>query len=255
MTTDDPYTVIDGRGAMSVFEIYIKTTPERLWEAITDPRDAGQVLASGSGSSPTGRRAPPTAPCSPGRGRRSPRARTSRSSRRTGSCRRSRRCGATRSSPWAVAGHLGDRAGRRLLPAAGHPRPPRGRRQQRALRRLADDPLGPQDAARDRRAARHPGLAAVRRGERLAQLSKPSPARSSARSQTPRRPARRSAAASRLRVSSIAAQRRGSGGNGSGFDRIAASAVASVARPSSRSSATPAPNRLAPTPSPVCPTV
>ena len=28
----------DGEGAMAVFEIYIKTTPERLWEAITDPR-------------------------------------------------------------------------------------------------------------------------------------------------------------------------------------------------------------------------
>jgi uncharacterized protein YndB with AHSA1/START domain/DNA-binding transcriptional ArsR family regulator len=27
----------DGKGAMAVFEIYIKTTPERLWEAITDP--------------------------------------------------------------------------------------------------------------------------------------------------------------------------------------------------------------------------
>ena len=26
-----------------VFEIYIKTTPERLWEAITDPADPGQV--------------------------------------------------------------------------------------------------------------------------------------------------------------------------------------------------------------------
>ena len=26
-----------------VFEIYIKTTPERLWEAITDPDDPGQV--------------------------------------------------------------------------------------------------------------------------------------------------------------------------------------------------------------------
>jgi uncharacterized protein YndB with AHSA1/START domain len=33
----DEYTVINGRGAMSVFETYIKTTPERLWEAITDP--------------------------------------------------------------------------------------------------------------------------------------------------------------------------------------------------------------------------
>jgi uncharacterized protein YndB with AHSA1/START domain/DNA-binding transcriptional ArsR family regulator len=28
----------DGTGAMAVFEIYIKTTPERLWEAITDPK-------------------------------------------------------------------------------------------------------------------------------------------------------------------------------------------------------------------------
>ena len=26
-----------GKGALAVFEIYIKTTPERLWEAITDP--------------------------------------------------------------------------------------------------------------------------------------------------------------------------------------------------------------------------
>ena len=36
MKMDEPYTVIDGRGAMSVFEIYIKTTPEKLWEAITN---------------------------------------------------------------------------------------------------------------------------------------------------------------------------------------------------------------------------
>ena len=34
----DEYTVVDGRGAMTVFEVYIKTTPERLWEAITDLR-------------------------------------------------------------------------------------------------------------------------------------------------------------------------------------------------------------------------
>jgi uncharacterized protein YndB with AHSA1/START domain len=31
------YAVINGRGTMTVFETYIKTTPERLWEAITDP--------------------------------------------------------------------------------------------------------------------------------------------------------------------------------------------------------------------------
>jgi uncharacterized protein YndB with AHSA1/START domain len=36
MNEDQTYTVIGGRGSMTVFEIYIKTTPERLWEAITD---------------------------------------------------------------------------------------------------------------------------------------------------------------------------------------------------------------------------
>jgi uncharacterized protein YndB with AHSA1/START domain len=35
MNEDQPYTVVGGRGSMTVFEIYIKTTPERLWEAIT----------------------------------------------------------------------------------------------------------------------------------------------------------------------------------------------------------------------------
>jgi len=33
----DEYAVINGRGAMTVFETYIKTAPERLWDAITDP--------------------------------------------------------------------------------------------------------------------------------------------------------------------------------------------------------------------------
>ena len=36
MNQDQAYTVVGGRGSMTVFEIYIKTTPERLWEAITD---------------------------------------------------------------------------------------------------------------------------------------------------------------------------------------------------------------------------
>ena len=35
MTDKQPWEVVDGR-AMAVFEIYIKTSPERLWEAITD---------------------------------------------------------------------------------------------------------------------------------------------------------------------------------------------------------------------------
>ena len=36
MDQDQLYTVVGGRGTMTVFELYIKTTPERLWEAITD---------------------------------------------------------------------------------------------------------------------------------------------------------------------------------------------------------------------------
>ena len=32
--------MVDGHGTMNLFEIYIKTTPERLWEAITDPASA-----------------------------------------------------------------------------------------------------------------------------------------------------------------------------------------------------------------------
>jgi uncharacterized protein YndB with AHSA1/START domain len=35
MSEEQPYTVVGGRGTMTVFEIYIKTTPEKLWEAIT----------------------------------------------------------------------------------------------------------------------------------------------------------------------------------------------------------------------------
>lgn len=36
MNDEQLYTVVGGRGTMTVFEIYIKTGPERLWEAITD---------------------------------------------------------------------------------------------------------------------------------------------------------------------------------------------------------------------------
>ena len=36
MNDEQLYTVVGGRGTMTAFEIYIKTSPERLWEAITD---------------------------------------------------------------------------------------------------------------------------------------------------------------------------------------------------------------------------
>jgi uncharacterized protein YndB with AHSA1/START domain/DNA-binding transcriptional ArsR family regulator len=35
--TMEKHVVVNGAGTLTVFEIYIKTTPERLWEAITDP--------------------------------------------------------------------------------------------------------------------------------------------------------------------------------------------------------------------------
>jgi uncharacterized protein YndB with AHSA1/START domain len=35
MNDQQAYTVVGGRGSMTVFEVYVKTTPERLWEAIT----------------------------------------------------------------------------------------------------------------------------------------------------------------------------------------------------------------------------
>jgi len=35
-SVQEPYRVVDGHGVMTVFEIYIRTSPERLWQAITD---------------------------------------------------------------------------------------------------------------------------------------------------------------------------------------------------------------------------
>ena len=43
-----------------VFEIYIKTTPERLWQAITDPAIRSASTSSVRSTSPTGRPVPPT---------------------------------------------------------------------------------------------------------------------------------------------------------------------------------------------------
>jgi uncharacterized protein YndB with AHSA1/START domain len=36
MNDEQLYSVVGGRGTLTAFEIYIKTSPERLWEAITD---------------------------------------------------------------------------------------------------------------------------------------------------------------------------------------------------------------------------
>ncbi len=83
---------------VAVFEIYIKTTPERLWEAITDPAlrskysfGVGTTLRLDAGLQLPRR--------DPGRRRDLRRARTSRSIRLGSSSRPSTRCGATRSRP------------------------------------------------------------------------------------------------------------------------------------------------------------
>ena len=77
-----------------VYEIYIRTTPERLWEAITDPeiRDkynfGAHVTSDWTPGSRFEMRHPNAAACSA-------RARSSRSTRRAGWCRPWSRCGAT----------------------------------------------------------------------------------------------------------------------------------------------------------------
>ena len=85
-----------------VFEIYIRTTPERLWEAITDPAIRAKYhFGAGVESDWTpGSHYTFGHPSADGR---SPRARTSSSSRRAASCRRCMRCGARR--PNAKARH------------------------------------------------------------------------------------------------------------------------------------------------------
>ena len=125
-----------------VFEIYIRTTPERLWEAITDPEirakynfGAGVDLRLDAGLARS-RWAPRTPPALLGEGEvlevDPPRRLVHTHGRAVGRRREGR---------GRVAGHVGDRAGRRLVPAHRHPRPAARGRERPALRRLADDPL------------------------------------------------------------------------------------------------------------------
>ena len=111
----DKYAVVDGAAAMRVFEIYIKTTPERLWEAITDPEMRAKY-SFGVGTSSDWTPGSRYEVGHPRRGRRSPRARTSRSIRRAGWCRASPRCGAMRSRARAPRGSPG-RSSRSATPA------------------------------------------------------------------------------------------------------------------------------------------
>ena len=139
-----------------VFEIYIRTTPERLWDAITDPATRakyhfGSVVATdwAPGSRYTLEHPGADGPLAEGENLVvDPPHRLVQSMHTLWSDDgRERR---------DVAGDVGDRARRRLVPAHGHPRRAARRRTTGALRRLADDPVGSQDVARDRRSRSRP---------------------------------------------------------------------------------------------------
>ena len=126
MNDEQTYAVVGGRGSMTVFEIYIKTTPERLWEAITSEEmrarysfGVGTVSDWTPGLGVQGR--------GPGRDRdrqrREPRGRPAAAP----GAELQRALERGRAAGRDLAGDLGDRAGRHLLPPAGDPRPARRR--------------------------------------------------------------------------------------------------------------------------------
>ena len=145
-----------------VFEIYIKTTPERLWQAITDPAMRRKYTfgvavftdwKQGSHYEGIPEQFPGMKVIEGENVEVDPPRRLVQTFRAA-----LERCGQGRGH---VACHLGNRTGRRFLPPPRHPRPPAPRRQQRDLWWLADGPLRPQDVAGDRRAAHHARLDAL----------------------------------------------------------------------------------------------
>ena len=123
-----------------VFEIYIKTTPERLWQAITDPELRAKYTFGVGVSLGLDARLPLQS---------APRTRPSRRHRD----RRRRECGGRSPAPARadlppalerrrearghLASHMGNRAGRRLVPPHRHPRQLRDGANAELLWRLA----------------------------------------------------------------------------------------------------------------------
>ena len=106
-----------------VFEIYIKTTPERLWHAITDPDirakyNFGARAESDNLPGSSFRLISPNA-SEPVGGGGDPRGRSAAPAGADHASAVERR----RRGRGHVPDHLGDRAGRRLMPAPGDPRP------------------------------------------------------------------------------------------------------------------------------------
>ena len=165
--SDEAYAVVGGRGSMTVFEIYIKTTPERLWEAIvSEEMRARYSFGVGTVSDWTpGSEYKASVPGvieiaggenlevdPPRRLVQSFNALWSEDVQREGTSR----------VTWEI-----EPVGTSCRLRVTHDQLARDR-QQRAVRRLADDPLRPEDAAGDRRGPRHAGLPALQRidGER-----------------------------------------------------------------------------------------
>ncbi|MBS2532878.1 SRPBCC domain-containing protein [Catenulispora sp. NF23] len=117
-----------------VFEIYIRTTPERLWEAITDPAIRAKYHFGASVESDWTEGS------------------AYRLARAVGSGGRGGR---------DVTGDVGDRAGRGRVPADRRARPTAAGRAVRGLRRLADGVVRAEDVAGDRGDAHHTRFAYV----------------------------------------------------------------------------------------------
>ncbi len=150
------------RDMEKVFEIYIRTTPERLWQAIVDPEIRSKYnFGAGVRSDWT-----PGSRLEMG----APQANGLLGEGEVLEVDPPRRLVHTMVALWSdevrdggcLEGHLGDRAHRRFVPAHRRPRSAARGRQRSALRWLAHDPLRPQDLARERRAAHHARVADVR---------------------------------------------------------------------------------------------
>ena len=141
-----------------VFEIYIRTTPERLWEAITDPvirtkyQFGASIESDWTAGSPY-RLGHPAAerPLMEGEN-----LVVERPVRLVQTMRAL--WGPDAERAWHVPGDVGDRAGRRLVPPDRGPRPTAAGRTGAALRRVADDLVRPEDVARNRGDADHARL-------------------------------------------------------------------------------------------------
>ncbi len=150
-------------GDTAVFEIYIKATPERIWEAITDPAQRAkfsfgvQTHSDWAAGSTYRAGVPGVVDIAEGENLVVEPPRLLVQTFKALWSDEVKAQGTTRVT-WEIE-PVGDSCRLTVV----HDRLP-GERERRAVRRLADDPLRPQDAAGDRRAAHHPRLAHVRRG-------------------------------------------------------------------------------------------